>query len=86
MAEIYKGKTPATIAEDLDITQKTVFTHKYQMMNKFGLTTDFELIRFLHKLVSKNYQTNGFRGSVCNRTEVGGSVQACQRGPGEQFQ
>jgi luxR family transcriptional regulator, regulator of transport and utilization of aryl beta-glucosides len=70
MAEIYKGKTPKTIAAELQITDKTVFSHKYQVMSKFGLRTDFELLRFLQTLLEKSYQTHDFRGFVFSELSI----------------
>lgn len=45
-----KGKTVPEIAAELDISDKTIFSHKYQVMTKFSLRSDYELVRLLHRL------------------------------------
>lgn len=66
MGGLYKGKTVLQIATELNISDKTVFTHKYMMMNKFNLRTDFELFAFLTSLIEKNTFPNLFREHVEN--------------------
>lgn len=54
MSGIYSGKTYREISEDLNINQKVVYSHKYVVMNKFNLRSDYELLIFLNKLKEKN--------------------------------
>lgn len=50
MAGFYQGKGVAQIAHELNVTDKTVFSHKYLMMSKFHLASDHELVKLLGKL------------------------------------
>ncbi|MGU3523328.1 helix-turn-helix transcriptional regulator [Enterobacteriaceae bacterium C23F] len=61
MAGLYLGKTPAEIARDLSISDKTVFSHKYMTMNRFNLSSSGELFLFLQNLAAKNITPNYFR-------------------------
>lgn len=61
MAGIYKGKTMHRIAGELNVSSKTVSSHKYVVMNKFNLSNDYDLLKFLNRLKDKNIQRNYFR-------------------------
>ncbi|MDI3359175.1 LuxR C-terminal-related transcriptional regulator [Lelliottia sp. V89_10] len=50
MAGFYCGKSVPQIAHELNLSEKTIFSHKYYMMAKFSLSTDYELIRLLERL------------------------------------
>ncbi|MGR5945116.1 helix-turn-helix transcriptional regulator [Enterobacter sp. C4G1] len=54
MNALYKGKTVVEIADELHISDKTVYNHKYAVMKKFNLRSDFELVLFLNKLHQGN--------------------------------
>ncbi|WP_407221180.1 LuxR C-terminal-related transcriptional regulator [Enterobacter sp. CPE_E1214] len=49
------------IAHELNISDKTVFSHKYMLMQKFDLRNDYELIVLLNRLAEKNSAPNFFR-------------------------
>lgn len=50
MAGFYGGKTVSQIANELNVSDKTIFSHKYQVMTKFNVSTDYELMRLLERL------------------------------------
>ncbi len=49
------------IAQALEMSEKTVFTHKYMMMQKFNLRSDYELIVLLRRLMEKKSRPNLLR-------------------------
>lgn len=59
-AQIYSGKKTEHIAEDLNISYKTVNSHKYMIMRKFNLYTEHELFSFLNLLKSQATSPNFF--------------------------
>lgn len=61
MASFYKGLSVMEIAHELNISDKTVFSHKYMLMQKFDLRNDYELIVLLNRLAEKNSAPNFFR-------------------------
>lgn len=61
MIGLYHGLSPLQIAEQLMISDKTVFTHKYIMMQKFNLRSDCELLILLKRMVEKNILPIFFR-------------------------
>ncbi|MBB1201744.1 DNA-binding response regulator [Enterobacteriaceae bacterium 89] len=61
MAFLYKGFPVANIAHKLKISDKTVFSHKYLVMQRFNLHSDYELHSFLGNLAGKNIPSNYFR-------------------------
>ncbi|MGL5384394.1 MAG: helix-turn-helix transcriptional regulator [Serratia sp. (in: enterobacteria)] len=61
MARIYNEKTVHQIAKELNVSYKTIASHKYVVMNKFNLSNDYELINFLSKLKEKTIHPNYFR-------------------------
>ena len=64
MARILLGKSVPQIASEMRISDKTVYTHKYIAMRKFNLRNDYELVRFLNRLVVKNTQFNFLRDYI----------------------
>ena len=54
------------VARALEMNDKTVFTHKYMMMQKFNLRTDFELIALIRKMVEKKSYPNLLRDYLVN--------------------
>ncbi|CAM6819188.1 MULTISPECIES: helix-turn-helix transcriptional regulator [Enterobacter] len=60
MIGFYKGLTVTDIANELCISDKTVFTHKYMLMHKFHLRSDYELIKLLNRMAEKNSWENIF--------------------------
>lgn len=54
------------IAHALEMSEKTVFTHKYMMMQKFNLRSDYELIVLLRRLMEKKSQPNQLRDFLEN--------------------
>ena len=54
MVSFYKGLSVIETAHESNISDKTVFTHKYMMMQKFYLRTDCELIMLLNRLAEKD--------------------------------
>lgn len=61
MALYYQGKSVAEISLALNISGKTFFSHKYQLMNKFNLRSEQQLLLFLRRLKEKNTVYNRFR-------------------------
>ncbi|MCF8581544.1 LuxR C-terminal-related transcriptional regulator [Enterobacter ludwigii] len=73
MTGIYQGKSVEVIAREMNVSVKTVYSHKYNMMSKFNLCSDYDLLNFLKKLVVNNAIPNVFREylsreefSLCN--------------------
>ncbi|MFK3658914.1 LuxR C-terminal-related transcriptional regulator [Scandinavium sp. NPDC088450] len=62
MTRLYRGEPIPHIAAELAISTKSIFSHKYYMMNKFNLTTDYELVTFLSKFVEKNKRNSEVGG------------------------
>lgn len=53
MAGFYSGKNVPQIARELNLSEKTIFSHKYHMMAKFNLSTDYELLLLLERLYER---------------------------------
>ncbi len=60
----YRGLSVAKIADELSVSDKTVFTHKYIIMNKFRLRSDYELVSLLNKVA--NAKRLALRASALN--------------------
>lgn len=60
MAGFYCGKTVSQIARELDVSDKTIFSHKYQMMAKFHISSDYELLRLLERLHERRLYSHLF--------------------------
>ncbi|MEG5551116.1 LuxR C-terminal-related transcriptional regulator [Enterobacter wuhouensis] len=60
----YRGLSVAKIADELSVSDKTVFTHKYIIMNKFRLRSDYELVLLLNKVA--NAKRLALRASALN--------------------
>ncbi|HGN9285865.1 TPA: helix-turn-helix transcriptional regulator, partial [Klebsiella quasipneumoniae] len=57
---LYEGMSVTQIADELMISEKTVYAHKYMVMSKFNLRNDYELMLLLNKLTKNNDWPNGF--------------------------
>jgi len=66
MAGFYCGKSVPQIAHELNLSEKTIFSHKYHMMAKFNLTTDYELMRLLERLHERSLYPHLFIKGVGN--------------------
>ncbi|MCU6425998.1 LuxR C-terminal-related transcriptional regulator [Enterobacter sichuanensis] len=66
MVNFYRGLSVVQVARALEMNDKTVFTHKYMMMQKFNLRTDFELIALIRKMVEKKSYPNLLRDYLVN--------------------
>ncbi|HDR2755486.1 MULTISPECIES: LuxR C-terminal-related transcriptional regulator [Enterobacter] len=53
MVNFYRGLSVMQIARSLKMSNKTVFTHKYMMMQKFNLRSDVELIALIRKVMER---------------------------------
>ncbi|WP_174508653.1 LuxR C-terminal-related transcriptional regulator [Klebsiella oxytoca] len=53
VTQYYEGRSVNEIAIDMGLNYKTVFRHKYQVMNKYNLHSDIELLTFLNVLAQK---------------------------------
>lgn len=53
MIGLYKGRSIMQIADELMISDKTVFAHKYIAMRKFNLRSDYELILLVNKMIER---------------------------------
>lgn len=69
-AHYYSGKSAEQIGQALHINIKTVSTHKRMIMMKFNLSTDFELLSFLHLLKNQSMVSNIFCESVNHIAKV----------------
>lgn len=63
-AHYYTGKNAEQIGQAMNINIKTVSTHKRMIMMKFNLSTDYELLTFLHLLRNQSMISNIFCESV----------------------
>lgn len=61
MVHFYRGLSVGQIADKLNTSDKTIFTHKYLLMQKFDLRSDFELMALIHRMVEKNTCPNRLR-------------------------
>lgn len=61
MVNFYRGLSVGQIANKLKTSDKTIFTHKYLLMQKFNLRSDFELVALIHRMVEKNTPRNRLR-------------------------
>jgi DNA-binding CsgD family transcriptional regulator len=66
MVNFYRGLSVEQIARTLKMSDKTVFTHKYIIMQKFNLRSDAELIALIHRMVEKKSQPNRLRDFLVN--------------------
>lgn len=66
MVNFYRGLSVTQVADELQISDKTVFTHKYMMMQKFNLCSDYELVTLLKRLVEKQNRPNRLRDYLNN--------------------
>jgi len=57
----YRGFSVGQIADVLRTSDKTIFTHKYLLMQKFDLRSDYELMALIHRMVEKNAYPNKLR-------------------------
>ncbi|MBX2809327.1 MAG: response regulator [Cellvibrionaceae bacterium] len=46
---IIRGEKPGMIAQQLNVSSKTVNTHRYRIFEKFGINSDVELVHFAIK-------------------------------------
>ncbi|MCD7091322.1 helix-turn-helix transcriptional regulator, partial [Klebsiella quasipneumoniae] len=60
MSYLNEGMSVMQIAEELMVSEKTVYTHKYMVMRKFNLHSDYELMLLLNKLTINNDWPKGF--------------------------
>ncbi|HAT1622031.1 TPA: helix-turn-helix domain-containing protein [Raoultella planticola] len=58
MIGLYKGMSVMQIADELMISEKTVFAHKYIARQKFNLRSDYELILLLNKMAESQDWSN----------------------------
>ena len=66
MVNFYQGHSVVQTANILKMSDKTVFTHKYMMMQKFNLRSDYELIVLLRRLMEKKSRPNLLRDYLEN--------------------
>ncbi|MGX5026163.1 LuxR C-terminal-related transcriptional regulator [Enterobacter asburiae] len=66
MVNFYRGLSVGQIANKLNTSDKTIFTHKYLLMQKFDLRSDFELMALIHRMVEKNTHPNRLRDYLVN--------------------
>ncbi|HBL5464055.1 helix-turn-helix transcriptional regulator [Enterobacter hormaechei] len=66
MVNFYRGLSVVQTANALKMSEKTVFTHKYMMMQKFNLRSDYELIVLLRRLMEKKSRPNLLRDYLEN--------------------
>lgn len=58
MSRLSRGQAISDIARELSISNKTVYSQKHLVMNKYQLSSNFELLMFLENLQSKNRMDN----------------------------
>lgn len=61
MSGFYGGKTVSRIADELNVSEKTIFSHKYLVMTKFNVSTDYELLRLLDRLHERRVYPHLFK-------------------------
>lgn len=66
LVNFYRGLSVVQTAQALEMSQKTVFTHKYMLMQKFNLRSDYELIVLLRRLMEKKNRPNLLRDYLEN--------------------
>ncbi|MGM1297125.1 LuxR C-terminal-related transcriptional regulator, partial [Enterobacter hormaechei] len=66
LVNFYRGLSVVQTAQALEMSEKTVFTHKYMMMQKFNLRSDYELIVLLRRLMEKKSRPNLLRDYLEN--------------------
>lgn len=66
MVNFYRGLSVGQIANKLNTSDKTIFTHKYLLMQKFDLRSDYELMALIHRMVEKNTHPNRLRDYLVN--------------------
>ncbi|MBN4832990.1 helix-turn-helix transcriptional regulator [Enterobacter hormaechei] len=66
MVNFYRGLSVVQTANALKMSEKTVFTHKYMMMQKFNLRSDYELSVLLRRLMAKKSRPNLLRDYLEN--------------------
>lgn len=54
MIGLYKGLSVMQIADEMMVNSKTIYSHKYQVMAKFNLRSDYELMLLVNRLAEKN--------------------------------
>jgi DNA-binding CsgD family transcriptional regulator len=64
MAGLYKGESVKNIAREMMLTPKTIYAHKYAVMQKFNLSSEHELLEFLNRLLEKRCNPNLFREAL----------------------
>lgn len=74
MARYFHGRTIPEIAKELRINDKTIYSHKYVVMNKFNLASDYELLIFLNKLKESTIVPNTFREHLDHKMLPGFAV------------
>lgn len=67
----FNGKSIQEIAVELNLNRKTVLSHKYMVMKKFNLISDYELISFLAKVDLPENVAGLFHG--CTKRKAFGS-------------
>uniref|UniRef100_S0DEB6 Putative transcriptional regulator n=1 Tax=termite gut metagenome TaxID=433724 RepID=S0DEB6_9ZZZZ len=73
MANMFYGKSIVQIAHELNVSDKTIFTHKYLVMKKFNLENDYELQRFMQVLARKSVNPSVFRDCLASIALCGSS-------------
>ncbi|HDC4493113.1 TPA: hypothetical protein O8T96_004907 [Enterobacter asburiae] len=58
MSRLSRGQAISDIARELSISNKTVYSQKHLVMNKYQLSSNFELLMFLENLQGKNRMDN----------------------------
>lgn len=66
MVNFYRGLSVVQTASALKMSDKTVFTHKYMMMQKFNLRSDYELVVLLRRMMEKKSRPNLLRDYLEN--------------------
>lgn len=77
MVGIYNGKNSKQISAELNVNEKTVYSHKYVVMNKFDLKSDYELLLFLNKLKEKQSVKNSFKYCLENMLDPNNALIYC---------
>ena len=66
LVNFYRGLSVVQTAQALEMSEKKVFAHKYMMMQKFNLRSDYELIVLLRRLMEKKSRPNLLRDYLEN--------------------
>lgn len=58
VAKLFQGNSITQIASSLNVSDKTIYSHKHALMQKFSLRNDYELCTFLNSQITRRSMFN----------------------------